>query len=593
MPSSNSFETTLGRLQDLLPRLADEHNRVVAEFEEQIRKLEAQFQSNPDGVEGGVFSSQTADAIIQPACASAPDQARPHQFSVVRRTDTDVLDERTFSKKKLAILQPACASAPDQASPQQCSVLQRMVTDVLNERTFSKRKLGLVVGAREHKAWYRLLEAFFVWVSALVEPERHGCLAAFERSHLLNFFTSGAICAQVALTIYTTNWQLEHLGETPSSTINAISYCLLSWFVIELVLKFTVHRFFFFVGTDGGWNCFDFALVAGSSLDLIATSIAKDSGNSNISFLRIIRLLRLTRVLRLLRVLRFLDELRLMVVCLLRSVCSLIWCVVLIVFVTSFFAMLLTFNVSSWLSESGRNLDDASVLVILQRFSSVQAGLLLLIQVGLGGVDWAEVYDEIVPTGTFNCFAILVYVVVFHVSLLNIINGMFLEKTLKVGQPETDSRVLEKHWDDIAMVKKLHSVVVKHLDLDRSGDISMAEFRSAMDNPEVRAEFEVMGVPINDAEVFYNVLSSDDEHAVPIDTFIAGCLRMKGFAMSSDLQAVRMEGMRRSSQLTDIARLMQDQLALLNVLQRQVSPSKESQVAASGHREKNIPQLQL
>jgi len=553
MPSSNSFETILGTLQDLLPRLADEHNRAVAELEDKIRQLEAQLQSYPDGRQSGSFSSHISDAIIQPGCAAAPDQAPPNKFSLLHRTVADVLDERTFTKKKL----------------------------------------GLVVGARDHKAWYRCLEVFFVWVRSFVEPERHGCLAAFERSHLFKLFTLGAICAQVVLTIYSTNWQLEHLGETPSSTITTMSYCLLCWFVVELMLKFTVHRFFFFVGEDGGWNCFDFALVVGSSLYLIATNLGKDSGNSNMSFLRFIRTLRVTQVLRILRILRFLDELRLMLGCLLRSVSSLMWCVVLIVFVTGFFAILLTFNISAWIAESDRNLDDASVGVIVQRFSSVQRGLLLLIQVGLGGVNWADVYDEVVPTGIFNCFAILVYVFVFHISLLNIINGMFLEKTLKLGQPENDARVLEKHWQDIAMVKKLHSVVVEHLDVDMSGDVSMAEFRSAMDNPEVRAEFEVMGVPINDAEVFYNVLSSDDEHAVPIDTFIAGCLRMKGFAMSSDLQAVRMEGMRRSSQLTDIARLMQDQLALLNVLQRQVSPSKESQVAASGHREKNIPQLQL
>jgi len=553
MASSDTFGAILGEVQELLPRLADEHNRVVAELGERICQLEAQLQSYPDRAEGGPFSSQEVDTIPQPACAAAPDQACFPQFSIAHRTVTDVLDERTFSKKKLS----------------------------------------LVLGARDHKAWYRLLETFFVWVGTFVEPERHGCLAACERSSLFKGFTLGAICAQLVLTIYITNWQLEHLGETPSSTIDTISYCLLSWFVIELILKLTVHRLFFFMGKDGGWNCFDFALVAGSSLDLMATNIGKDPGNSNLSFLRIIRILRVTRVLRILRMLRFLDELRLMVGCLLRSISSFMWCGMLMVFVTGFFAILLTFNISAWMAESERNLDDASVGLILHRFSSVQRGLLVLIQVGLGGVDWADVYDDVVPTGMFNCLAILVFVFVFNISLLNIINGMFLEKTLKLGQPETDARVLEKHWQDIAMVKELHSIVVKHLDLDMSGDISIAEFKAAMDDPQVRAQFAVMGVPIHDAQMFFSVLSADNEHAVPIDTFIAGCLRMKGFAMSSDLQAVRMEGMRRSSQLTDIARLMQDQLALLNVLQRQVSPSKESQVAASGHREKNIPQLQL
>merc|ERR1712032_125777 len=81
-----------------------------------------------------------------------------------------------------------------------------------------------------------------------------------------------------------------------------------------------------------------------------------------------------------------------------------------------------------------------------------------------------------------------------------------------------------------------------------------------------------MGVPINDAEMFYNVLSQDSVDAVPIDTFIAGCLRMRGHAMSSDLQAVRAEGMRRSSQLKEISQQ-------LNRLQLQVASLKEPRLS--------------
>merc|ERR1711862_399392 len=79
---------------------------------------------------------------------------------------------------------------------------------------------------------------------------------------------------------------------------------------------------------------------------------------------------------------------------------------------------------------------------------------------------------------------------------------------------------------------------------DHKGTISWEEFNTVLTDPALKAHFDVRGIDIKDAHGFFDMLTTLDGEGnteVEIETFVAGCLRMKGMATSVDLQTLRYE----------------------------------------------------
>jgi len=63
-----------------------------------------------------------------------------------------------------------------------------------------------------------------------------------------------------------------------------------------------------------------------------------------------------------------------------------------------------------------------------------------------------------------------------------------------------------------------------------------------MTDERIRTYFELKGLAIKDAELFFQMLGSVSQtEEVDIDAFIAGCMKMKGFALSVDLLSLGFE----------------------------------------------------
>merc|ERR1719253_2227946 len=60
-----------------------------------------------------------------------------------------------------------------------------------------------------------------------------------------------------------------------------------------------------------------------------------------------------------------------------------------------------------------------------------------------------------------------------------------------------------------------------------------------IENDKITTWLAAFGLDIHDATLFYEMmLSAVDDNVVPIDTFVQGCMRMKGEATSIDMQAL-------------------------------------------------------
>merc|ERR1712113_1136333 len=79
-------------------------------------------------------------------------------------------------------------------------------------------------------------------------------------------------------------------------------------------------------------------------------------------------------------------------------------------------------------------------------------------------------------------------------------------------------------------------------DHSSDGTITLAEFESHLQDPNAQAYFNsVLEIDINDAFTFFTVLDQDEDAVVDIDTFVEGCLRLKGPAKRLDFQIISLE----------------------------------------------------
>merc|ERR1740121_1541223 len=82
----------------------------------------------------------------------------------------------------------------------------------------------------------------------------------------------------------------------------------------------------------------------------------------------------------------------------------------------------------------------------------------------------------------------------------------------------------------------------KEVDTDMNGTISIEELRSALRNDRIHHKLETFGIHLRDESAFFQTLmamsGSEEGEDLDADTFVNGCLKMKGHASSLDVFAI-------------------------------------------------------
>ena len=84
---------------------------------------------------------------------------------------------------------------------------------------------------------------------------------------------------------------------------------------------------------------------------------------------------------------------------------------------------------------------------------------------------------------------------------------------------------------DVRMLKDWFGTI----DSDCSGSITYDEFVVALEDPSMVSFALEMGIDLPDIKQFFSVLSSNGQRGVDLDTFVVGCIKLKGAAKSMDL----------------------------------------------------------
>ena len=68
---------------------------------------------------------------------------------------------------------------------------------------------------------------------------------------------------------------------------------------------------------------------------------------------------------------------------------------------------------------------------------------MILLQSTTNGRDWGEPFDALHPTGPLLPALFIAFILVFTVSIWNIVTSVFVEKALKLAEPHLDAVVHE------------------------------------------------------------------------------------------------------------------------------------------------------
>lgn len=403
-------------------------------------------------------------------------------------------------------------------------------------------------------------------VEVLQEPERRGCFAEFVDGRFFSTSCMAVILFNAAFMIAYADCEMDSLGKGVPSWMETTDRILDGYYVIEMVLKLSVHRLYFFVNSEAGWNIFDLSLVAFSAVEnltrILASVQLEDGTNKqslSLGFLRIFRICKLAKVLRVFRTLRFFSEMRLMMDCIIGSFTNLFWCLAMMLFVMYVFALIIVQGLAGFLIVSqaeGEGLQKSYEDDVFEYFGSVGTAIVTLFQSTTSGVDWRDAFMLLVVSGWELPVVFVVFICIFTISVWNIVTSTFVEKAMKLAKPDMDGLVLEQNVQaakESAELEQLFRPFATETE-DGSLEICLKELQVAITQSRFRSALFVRGIDIKNLEVFFEMLSSlSEDGGVDLRTLVNACVRMKGFATSIDLQSLGFESKRMHLHLASLS----------------------------------------
>lgn len=364
---------------------------------------------------------------------------------------------------------------------------------------------------------------------------------------VFEFIVSTALLLNVAIIGFSTNHKvLMASSQEADDTMqilpwNKIEDVFIVIYCCELALRLFAFRVKFFTDEDRSWNIFDLFLVGTSVPELVA-------GSNNLSYFRTWRVLKLMKILRVVRLARGFHELRLVLSSILGSMKALMWSMIVVAGTTymvsiAFVQSTTDFIYSAdWKAVDGghtplRFVDLDGVTHELPAhgyFGSIMLGMQTLFASVTGGMDWIPLSEALLEVGGLYLFFFYAYICFFNFVIMNTMTSLFLDGVMHHSENDHSSIVremLKKKVKFMADLRDLH----RHMCDSGATEATLEGFLRHMNDPEMLNFARALEVDLVDLQVVFDVLSSGGQQSVDLESFVVGCIRLRGHAKSVDL----------------------------------------------------------
>eukprot|EP00927_Polykrikos_kofoidii_P052326 TRINITY_DN4610_c0_g1_i1.p1 TRINITY_DN4610_c0_g1~~TRINITY_DN4610_c0_g1_i1.p1 ORF type:complete len:683 (-),score=121.96 TRINITY_DN4610_c0_g1_i1:20-1960(-) len=403
-------------------------------------------------------------------------------------------------------------------------------------------------------------------------PYSKFCLRVI-RSYLFEYVTSAVIISDAIIVAVLADKDMKNaLKHREAQQLSGGDIPFTIVYMVELLLRVVGLRHLFLFGADWQWNVFDSFLVLSAILELFAFAGFYDKTSS---ILKTLRLLKIVRLLRVIRYARMFRELRLMLISIIGSLRSLFWAIVVILgssFVLGvIFLQGLTHFIRNNEYDKANEDDQMEINAIERRWGSVRASVVTLYASCTGGVSWMDLVEELEDKNVWLYWLFLLYVAFFMFVIANTLTSLLLEATIQNANKDQQEVLVNAMAKKHQYIKQIQGLF-KHLDSDKSSQVSMEEVRRHLEDPMMIAFMSNLGIDSSDVSDFFAILTSEGGHTgVDIDTFVSGCMKLRGQARSVDLVSLSVQQKRAWKEHRQLASNLQNQTRDLRNMLGQLS----------------------
>jgi len=392
--------------------------------------------------------------------------------------------------------------------------------------------------------------------------------AVEDKGRLRAFFLSGEVEACIAVLLFVNICfmaaQLQYLGLEIGSSIQYPRYELpaeqawpkselvfwvgditfASIFTIEMSVRMIYLRATFW---KFALNWLDFLVVCSSWIELFAAALLPISP----TFLRLLRLGKLLRAIRVVKMSSVLESLQLLLKCIFASVRILFWSLFLLMIIQISAGMTISYMVTDFMLDDSAPMD--ARFAVFRYYGSFSATLLTMFEVLFA--NWAPPCRVLIDNvSEWYTLVFIVYRCFVGFAVLNVVNAVFVQSTMKVAQADEEFILREKHRSEQAFQRKV-SALFRQADTSGDGKIDMKEFKRLLKAPKLNLWLSQLEIETRDLWGLFKMLDNGDGE-ISLEEFEAGTQRIKGMAKSFDLAQVHRLVERLGSKMDDLARQM-------------------------------------
>eukprot|EP00927_Polykrikos_kofoidii_P005717 TRINITY_DN12270_c0_g2_i1.p1 TRINITY_DN12270_c0_g2~~TRINITY_DN12270_c0_g2_i1.p1 ORF type:complete len:560 (-),score=58.82 TRINITY_DN12270_c0_g2_i1:23-1672(-) len=296
-----------------------------------------------------------------------------------------------------------------------------------------------------------------------------------------------------------------------------------SLFTIEITVRLSVDRLSYFRSFA---NCFDTVVVGIGLLSLI---VEEGKILINPNFSRVFRSAKILRALRLVIQHRSADTLKMLLKSLSSCCTTLGWSFLCISIVQFTATLLMTQLVRLYLDSSD---DHKAAREVYSYFGTFTLSWLTMHEIFLA--NWVPPC-RLLMTNVSEYYSVffITYRCIIGFAVLNVINAVFVQQTMKVATADQEILILHKQRAKEDYVRKLN-VLFGQLDASGDGTVSWDEFCVALSDPKGKAWMSALEIEASDMQGLFQLLD-DGDGEINIQEFVRGALRLKGPARSLDV----------------------------------------------------------
>jgi len=319
------------------------------------------------------------------------------------------------------------------------------------------------------------------------------------------------------------------------------AFCFLD-LLFQFILEFP--RFDFITGRTG-YRWFNIVVTVEQFLQVVSQHAQPDQ-RADSTFRIVVTQLSVVRLLRACIVLPEIaaklelgvQELRVMIRSLMWAFPPLLCCATPFVVMLTTFGVFVSEGTIVWLVKNDNG--SAAHKSVVEFLGTLDLTLLSLYKALLGGMDWGDLYDVMMPLEGYLKISFLCFICFNFIAMLNIVAAVFIK--VAFVRSESDKQFcIKKEVDAKQRYLETMADVFKQLDEDGDGQIALNELQAHLESPAIGAYFSNLGVDVDEVEKLFKLLDEDGSGQIDREEFMFGCLRLKGEAKSLDLAILHRE----------------------------------------------------